>query len=217
MSKTKLVIFDFDGVLVDTLTMACDAYNQFFLEMGILDRLNSGNKLSKRQFQDFFDSNWRSSLAKIGVTGGKLNRCIEIYSHFVDKYSDKSIVFPGVRELLSELRDKGYRMVIASNNVNERVIERLKNENLMDFFEEIIDETHGLKPDPAGIIALLVRLNLKPEEAVMVGDMDGDITAAKNANLKKAIAVSWGYHHPERLKHADIIIDSPEELLKVIE
>ena len=217
MPKTKLVIFDFDGVLVDTLTMACDAYNHFFREIDILKKINSGNELSKEQFQELFETDWRGAMEKIGVTGEKLVRCTEIYSQFVDKYSDKSITFSGIKEMLTQIKAEGYKMAIASNNVSERVIERLKHEGLMDYFDEIIDERYGLKPDPAGILVLLAKLNIKPEEAVMVGDMDGDILAAKNANLKKAIAVSWGYHHPRKLQHADVIINSPEKLFGVIE
>jgi hypothetical protein len=51
----------------------------------------------------------------------------------------------------------------------------------------------------------------------MVDDMDGGITAAKNAKLKKAIGVSYGFQLPYRLKDADIIVDSPMKILEAIE
>ncbi len=55
------------------------------------------------------------------------------------------------------------------------------------------------------------------EEAVMIDDMDGGIIAAKNANLKKAIGVSYGFQLPYRLHMADVIIDHPSKIIEAIE
>ena len=69
------------------------------------------------------------------------------------------------------------------------ITERLDYYKLLYKFDFIADNSIGLKPEPAQIKICLEKLGISPEEAVMIGDMEGDIIAAKNANLKKFAAI----------------------------
>ncbi|MBT4823782.1 HAD family hydrolase [Candidatus Woesearchaeota archaeon] len=211
MAKTKLIIFDYDGVLIDTFTVTCQIYNKLFSD---LDK----KEFSEEEFKDFFDIDWFKSLAKIGLkTEENIQKCKELYSYYMHKHNSQVKPCTEIPELLHELKKQGYKIAIVSNNINENIIPKLENENLHEFFDLIVDAKDGLKPNPDGINVVLSKLGIKPDEAILIGDMDGDIEAAKNANLKKAIGVTWGFHTKERLINADIIIDSALDLLKVID
>ncbi|MFH1439743.1 MAG: HAD family hydrolase [Candidatus Woesearchaeota archaeon] len=212
ITKTKLVIFDYDGVLVDTLAITIRAYNH------LLRDLNLSKQFTKDEFKDYCESDWISGLSKIGLhKKEEQQKCAEFYFRYLKDYGHEIQLCPGIKKMLEKLKQKGYSLAIASNNKFDEIKTRLLDKEIDNYFDYIIDDTHGLKPNPAGILALLAHLNIKPEHAVLVGDMDGDMLAAKNANLKKAIGVTWGYHHPEKLNCADIIIDSPEELIDVVD
>jgi phosphoglycolate phosphatase len=126
-------------------------------------------------------------------------------------------LFPAVHELLIALKQQGYIVAIVSNNNEESIVYDLTRHNVMHYFDYIIDKKYGYKPAINQILHCLHIAGVKPEEAVMVDDMDGGITAAKNAKLKKAIGVSYGFQLPYRLKDADVIVDSPMKILEAIE
>ena len=78
---------------------------------------------------------------------------------------------------------------------------------------------HGvLKPNPDGILECIHRMGIFPEQTVYVGDMDGDVIAAKKANVNKMIAVTYGYHTEDKLRpHAPThLINKPAELLSIL-
>ena len=214
-NETKLIIFDYDGVLIDSFPMACEIYNDFFEKFGILNKFNNGNKFDDHYFRNFFDVNWKLPLNNMGFTDDMLNECAKSYFSRFNSDSSK-MLFDGIEDVLKILKNQGYKIAIASNNKEDAIKLRLTKEGIIDCFDLIIDDSFGMKPDPAGVIAALDKLSISPENAVLIGDMDGDIEAAQNANLKKAIAVTWGYHLKKKLLNADVIIDSPEQLLEAI-
>ena len=210
-NSTKLVIFDYDGVLIDTFPLTCEIYDKY------LDKFNIDKSLSPDDYRNLFESDWRRNLAKLGIRSEEdIQKCVVIYKKMLSEDLSKVRLFPGIKDALLKLKQNNYKIAIVSNNVNAVMKPQLDRFNITHFFDEIVDASYSLKPDPAGIFKLLTQYNLKPEEAVLIGDMIADIDAAKNAKLKKAIAVTWGYHLLEQLKDADIIIDSPEKILEVI-
>ncbi|MBT4540021.1 HAD-IA family hydrolase [Candidatus Woesearchaeota archaeon] len=211
-NKTKLVIFDYDGVLIDTFPLTCEIYDQY------LQEFNLDHNLSHDDYRELFESDWRQNLAKLGIKSEEdIQKCVNIYQKIFSEDINKIKLFPGIKEVLLKLKQDNYKIAIVSNNLNAVMKPQLDRFGITNFFDDIVDASHSLKPDPAGIFKLLAQYNLKPGEAVLIGDMTADIEAAKNAKLKKAIAVSWGYHHPSQLKNADIIINSPEKILEVVD
>lgn len=211
-SRTKLIIFDYDGVIVDTFPSTCKAYDEIFREFNITKRYEP------EEFRLLFEADWRKFIARLGIIGEKnIEKTESIFRDVMQRERESIRVFPGIINILERLKKSGYQMVIVSNNYEKIIKEQIERDGMAHYFEHILDSLHGMKPDPAGVLVALEMLGVKPEEAIMIGDMDADIEAAKKAKLKKVIAVSWGYHHHSKLGGADIIVHTPEKLIEVIE
>lgn len=212
MQKTKLIIFDYDGVLVDTFPLACSAYHAIFKEFNIK------TNVSTEQFRDFFEVDWTKNLAVLGISDKKdIEKCELIFRSIVADSNKNVKIYSNIEPVLKELKNKGYKLAVLSNNYEDIIKTHLRKNKILHYFDKIADVTYGLKPDTKGILRLLEELELKPEETVMIGDMDGDILTAKNAKLKKAIGVSWGFHNHKKLKDADVIINTPLEIINEVE
>ena len=112
-----------------------------------------------------------------------------------------------------------YQLAIVSNSFGEIIEAMLNKFELRKYFGCIVGADQGpLKPDPTLFRLCLEQLKVKPEATVYVGDMEEDVLAARNAKLKKAIVVTYGYHSEARLRQArpDIIINNPTELIEAV-
>jgi pyrophosphatase PpaX len=124
----------------------------------------------------------------------------------------------GMDDALAVLKERGHRLGIVTAKRRLTVdlaFARLPIEHL---FETVVggDETEQHKPHPAPLLLALERMGASPEDAVYVGDSPFDMEAAKAAGLY-AIGVSWGrIHAADKLTRADVIVDTPEELLGLV-
>jgi pyrophosphatase PpaX len=125
------------------------------------------------------------------------------------------VVYEKVHETLSKLKKGGYLLGVVSSARFAR--EALNQDGLTDYFNVVITgaDTVNHKPHPEPIELALRKLGVKPNQAVMVGDLPADIQAAKSAKLAAAIGVTHGFGTRNMLKaaNADNIIDGMGELL----
>ncbi|MBI3032927.1 HAD-IA family hydrolase [Candidatus Woesearchaeota archaeon] len=211
MPKTKLIMFDYDGTIADTFTLTCHIYNEIFRQFKI------EKSLTKRQYQDLFETDWKECIKKLGITNkDDVHRCSEIYFNISQDFLSEIRLYPKVRTMLHEL-SKQYKLAIVSNGKKEHIIDRITFLDIAKYFAYVGGFESGEKPSAEPLLKCVRYFGFAPEEAIYVGDMDGDIASAKNAKLKKAIAVSYGYHHNDRLKAADIIVNHPLEIIKNVE
>ena len=211
MAKTKLVMFDYDGTIADTFMLTCHIYNEFFR------MFNIDKSLTKRQYQELFEVDWRKCLKKLGITKKEdQKKCADVYSKIARDFTDEIRLYPKIRTTLIELRKK-YKLAVVSNGFKEHIIDRLAFLDIEKYFDYVGGNEDGEKPSPDPLLKCLEHFNIKSEEAVYIGDMDGDIIAARAAKLKKAIAVNYGYHYHERLQDADVIVNHPLDILKYVE
>lgn len=209
----KAVIFDLDGVILDTFVVMPEIYKVIKKELDLDTRdqvFESG---------DFFRVDWREHLKQLGITATQtIKKVVEIYQREYARLEHNIKPFQGIKEVLKEL-SKQYKLAIVSNNPLEKMEYLLKKFELREYFECIIGVVQeAMKPDPTQIIICLDCLKIKPKEAVYIGDMDGDVLAARNAQLKKVIVVTYGYHSKDKLMKVrpDVIISKPEEILEAV-
>jgi HAD superfamily hydrolase (TIGR01549 family) len=214
--QTKLIIFDFDGVILDTFDLTRHIYTKFAEEFS--NKTLRDNIANPEFFRDFFELDWRKTLKKIDiVTKEDIGKADALFVRMSKEFRSMIKVYDGMEDVLRELSKK-YSMAIVSNNYKALVSRNLRNHGLSGFFSMVVGAEDGkMKPSPDLIIKCMHRMKARPEETVFIGDMDGDIAAAKAAHIKKVIAVSYGYHSLSRLKEADVIIDSPRELLEAVQ
>lgn len=216
--KKKIVIFDLDGTLINTLEDLKDSTNY------ALSCLNYPTKTIDEICQ--FVGNGVAKLIERAIPDGKDNpdfqQCLETFkNHYSKNMYNKTAPYDKIPQMLKTLKQKGYITAVVSNKFDMAVKELCSK-----YFPDLIDfaagenEACGIrkKPAPDTVLKVLEKFNLTNNEAVYVGDSDVDIMTAKNSRMP-CISVTWGFRNREFLiKHdAEIIIDSPDEIIDILE
>ena len=146
-------------------------------------------------------------------------RAVEIYR---ERYSVIGIfenaVYPGIEEMLAQLKKKGYILAVASSKPEVYVRQILDHFGLTKYFTEIGgSEMDGRRTNKTEVIEdVLKRLNMDKhrDQVIMIGDKEHDVLGAREAGLD-CVAVSYGYGTTEELKEADPLqtVASTDELL----
>lgn len=212
--KIKAVIFDYDGVIVNSLKIVFEVYK------AISRKLNKVEFQSPEQLSNSFDGDWRKLYEKMGVNNKAEERiATDTYASMLFESVSKIPVIPGMSEAIHTLAGK-YKMGIVTNTQKGFIVDKLKQFNLTEFFTSIVDwyDTKKRKPEPDQIMECMRQLGASPEETIYIGDMDGDMIAGQRAGVK-VIGVTWGWHNPEKLKAYNpyAMVSTPEELLAAIE
>jgi HAD superfamily hydrolase (TIGR01509 family) len=209
-TEIKGAIFDIDGTLIDSNDAHAHAWVAAFAEAGI-------------------DVPFATVRSMIGMGGDKLMPAasgIEEDSEkgeriskrrgeiFKEKYLPTLNAFKKSRDLLVALRDSGVKLAVASSAKEEELDDFLDIAGIKDL---IVDATSSndakkSKPDPDIVHAALARLDLAPDEVVMVGDTPYDVEAAKRIGVR-TIAVRCGGWGEADLDGAIAVYDNPADLL----
>jgi len=154
--------------------------------------------------------------------GEDVNKLIQIYRDCQkDFYYDDIKIYPGMKELILGLKERGIMTAIVTSRAASSTIIGLEKFGMQDAFDAIItcDDTDAHKPSPVPCQLALEKLGVKPEEAIMVGDSKNDIKCAHNAGVK-AVLVNWTICLPtndrEGENKADWEIDNAEEIYDII-
>ena len=207
--KISLIVYDFDGTLVDTLFDIADAVNLSLNELGL-------RTLSRATIRKYVGKGVERLMAQsIDGTGyTDLPRAVELFRrHYSENLMNHTRFYPSGREILDHFRDK--KQAICSNKPEDfvrRILEALKS---LDYFDAILggDSVESKKPDPEGLLHLLDRFQCSPEMAVLVGDSPVDIETGKRAGVYTCI-VNYGFGNPKEIASAnpDCCIDHLSEL-----
>ena len=162
--KISLIVYDFDGTLVDTLFDIADAVNLSLNELGL-------RTLSRATIRKYVGKGVERLMAQsIDGTGyTDLPRAVELFRrHYSENLMNHTRFYPSGHEILDHFRDK--KQAICSNKPEDfvrRILESLKS---LDYFDAILggDSVESKKPDPEGLLHLLDRFQCSPEMAVLV-------------------------------------------------
>lgn len=215
MKRYQTVIFDLDGTLLNTLEDLTDAVN-YALE---------SCKMPGRTIEEIrrFVGNGIRNLMLRAVPKGEANvdfeRAYQLFQQYYKLHcNDKTSPYPGIIELLGELKKQGYHLAIVSNKADFGVKE-LQSIYFKDYITTAIGEKEGIckKPAPDTVQQALRELGVTEEHAIYVGDSDVDIQTARNAGLP-CISVTWGFRSREFLEEhgADCFADDTEQLLQLL-
>ncbi len=212
----KAVIFDMDGVIVDSEPLNDQHKALFLKELGI-------ETAGQDVWQQFHGMNSRDAWSKLKTDYGishDLEYLIErgqaSYIDFLNALSEIPIV-PGVGRLIKELKKSGHRLAVGSSASPGRVDLVLKKLDLMKYFEVVVhgnEVKHG-KPDPELFLLAASKLKMKPAECLVIEDAEAGVKAANAANMK-CIGFSGLPHNHEDLSAADLIVTSFNELADTV-
>jgi len=214
----KAVIFDFDGVLVDSEMLHYQAFDNIFRPLGV--------QISVREYYDRF----------VGMTDEELFRLLdkeknlhlseqqlqklfrEKATSFKRLASTQAAIIEGVPKFCKLLADNKIPMAICSGALLDEIEMILKGAGLRDFFDVIVsaEQVKKGKPDPEGFLLALKLLNkkttqqIKPQDCIVIEDSHWGLEAARNAGMHP-VAVTNTYS-ADQLKPADKIIAGLSEL-----
>jgi AHBA synthesis associated protein len=202
----QAVIFDLDGVLVNSFEVMRKAFDLAYAEV-----VGAG----PAPFQEYNKHLGRYFPDIMRIMG--LPRAME--GPFVResyRLAGQVTVFDGVRELLATLRGQGIGLAVATGKSGPRARSLLDTLDLLTDFDHVIgsDEVTRPKPAPDIVLRSLRLLGRAPTDAVMIGDAVTDLASAKAAGVT-AIAAMWGETDERELlaAHPDAVLRSPLDLL----
>lgn len=214
MKKFKCLLFDFDGTLADTSEGIIHTEEAMLKQMG----LPEGNPAQMRQGIGLA---LRDSL-KVGclIPEERLDEAVETYrSLFSDVALDYIVAFPGVKDTLAYLYDKGYQMGMATSRSSRSLYFLMRKLEIEAFFHELssVETTPKHKPEPDQALYLLERFGADPDETLVIGDTIYDIMMGQGAGCHTC-GVSYGNHSAAQLASAgpDFILPSFEELKTIL-
>ena len=201
----KLLLFDFDGTVADTLEVSHGILNDLATEFRFKalprEELETARAMSTRQFiRHLGISNWRvPRIAKRGL---------ELLHERIESVNP----IAGMPEVLAQLHGRGHRIGILTSNSESNVAAFLSRHNLPYF--HFVRTSSKLFGKGSQMKKILKAEKVSPMQALYVGDETRDIEAAKETGLRMA-AVTWGYNSKEALEalSPDHLLHSPSQLL----
>ena len=194
--KTKAILFDMDGVLVDSLDSWWQSLNHA-LEAYNMNSISKDEFFEKYWGHDLFDNLKRNNLPlKVG------RFCNQVYGEHLDVVK----VYKDSKEVLEKL--SGYPKCVVTNTPRDCTKQILKNFDLEKYFKFVFtsDDVKLAKPNPEIILLACKKLGLKPEDAILVGDTTSDIKAGNNAGCKViGVGIKADYYVDKLIDILDIL------------
>ncbi len=211
MSTYKTYIFDLDGTLLDTLNDLHASCNYALRTHGMPER-------SLEEVRQFV-GNGVKKLMERAIPNGLENPLFEetlqtFRQHYLLHNLDTTLPYPGIMEMLQQLKAQGKRIAVVSNKFYAATQDLCKH-----FFGDTIQVAIGeredikKKPAPDTVLEALRQLQVTRQDAVYVGDSEVDVETARNSGIP-CISVLWGFRNKSfLLSHgATTFIETPNEL-----
>lgn len=204
------IIFDFDGVILNSLKVQQKALFQSFREVYKHEKYPSF-----KEFLSYSGDSIENIFTKMNLSLNMISKYREVSRNSIDELE----IFQGIEKLLEDIQKLDFRCGLCTGKDKERTHEILEYFGLKKYFHVIIcsDEVENPKPHPDGIIHILNKLDANIDNTVMIGDAENDILAAKGASIP-SIGVTWGSSNRQELEqyYPQYIVDSIEELYQYI-
>lgn len=170
----KSILFDFDGTLLDSFPAHYHAYEVTLAHFDM--------EITPERYMETYSPNWFAMYAALGIPEEKYGEADEIWLAEVKKH--KPALFPAARPLLEALSES-YVLGLVTSGSRERVMRDLNTTGIRDFFKVIVtgDDITRPKPDPEGLQIALEQLQLRPWQALFVGDAREDCLMAQAAGV----------------------------------
>lgn len=212
---TRLVILDFDGTLADTQPLILSSLQRTISALHLPPRTNEECKtIIGLPLKECFTT-------LLGVDDTTAEQCAEVYRRVFDEDNHPGVVtlFPHVLETLRELHERGLQLAICSSRARPTLDGFVSTFHLENYVGMVVgaNDVQSHKPHPEPVQKILAALQMKPEEALVVGDANYDILMGAAAGCRTC-GVTYGNQSAADLRAAgaDFLIDDFSKLISLI-
>ncbi|WP_295427754.1 HAD-IA family hydrolase [uncultured Thiodictyon sp.] len=192
----SLIVFDWDGTLMDSQARIVDCLQAAFVEVG-------QPVPSREAAADIIGLGLDEAMARLWPAAAAAQRQLvadHYRRHFLGGNTTPSALFAGARETLEQLRAAGYLLAVATGKSRRGLDLSLAETGLAGHFQATRCADEGFsKPHPQMLLEIMDELGVAPARTLMIGDTEYDLQMAANAGAG-ALAVCYGVHAPERLR-----------------
>lgn len=211
----KAIIFDLDGTLADTLPLYVKSYRFALSEQGFT--------YSDKEIVDLcFGKTELDICTRLGIPE-MTPQFAKTYFEAVNTHFTQSTLFPGVIVGLKQAQEKGLKLSIISFAYNWYVKGMLKGLGIEEYFDVVLgyDDVHKPKPDPEAVFLVCHKLNINPQDALVIGDSKSDIMMGNAAQCTTVLFHPREHHlfyDLDTLKQANPthVISTYKELTKLL-
>ncbi len=212
--KYKLIIFDLDGTLIDTLSDIEHIFNYVLIQNGYEER---SKIFYKNNIGNGFENLLRKCLPD-NFKGDFNFLANSVRDRYESHLNTKTIVFDGITTVLEHLKKNKVKIAVISNKLHSLAVRSV--ETYFNSYEiKVIGAEGGFprKPSPDSTVHMLQHFNCHSSDTLFVGDSIVDIKTAQNANVS-SVGVIWGNGDEEDFKKqkSDFILYRPQEIFDIL-
>lgn len=181
----KYILFDFDGTLVNTNDVILASWQHTY-------RHYLGHEMPVDHITSCFGEPLLLTMER-EFPGVDPQESADVYRQFQLENADKLVtIFPGIKELLADLKEAGYVLGIVTSRTRESALRYMDMFGITSYFSDLVtcDDTTVHKPNPEPILLAMSKLGASAEESIMIGDSPFDIKCANNAGVD-SVMVNW--------------------------
>jgi len=209
--KYTSILFDFDGTVANTNGLVLGSWKHAFR---VLRGIEQSDEFIKKTFGEPLGVSMQKFFPEVPV-----DEAISIYrSHQKDIFEEMIEPFPGMVELIKELKARGYKVALTTSRLYNSTMVGVRKFGLEDVFDVIVtaDDTTKHKPDPEPLLICLAKLGVETKDAIYIGDTASDSLAARNAGVDFGLA-GWGAFSTEGFASIHHYFAKPEDMLKLLD
>ena len=212
-TRYRGILFDLDGTLVDSLELILSSYRHSLLT-------NLGRAASDEDWLRTLGRPLRVQMQEFATSPSQLEALVETYLVHNQANHDRLVrSFPGMRDAVSTLRERGYRLGVVTSKLRDNALRELRTCNMDGLFDSIVtaSDVERPKPDPQPVEMGLAGLELPAGEVLFVGDSVYDLRSGRAAGVDTAAAL-WGPFTREQLAadRPNYWLEGIEELLSLL-
>ena len=213
-SRFRLIVFDWDGTLIDSIGTIVSCTNAMLDELGL-------DPVAEETVRSMIGSGLEESIRALAPDADEnaFERVVDTYRRlWVNDYHARSSLFAGAAALIERLHEEGYLLAVATAKGRRGLGLDLERFGLAELFHttRTVDEAPS-KPSPAMLLDILDQLGVRAEEALMVGDSVHDLQMGRNAGVASVAVASGAVPRARLLEENPLaclqsVLDLPEWL-----
>lgn len=212
----KAVIFDMDGLMINSERVTFEGYQKVLNEMGLTITEEFYKTLLGKTLKtvtELFYQEYGNSFPLEQVI-------VDVHQYMADVFDNEGVpIKQGLIELLTYLKNNHYKTIVATSSTRNRVDHILDIAHLTQYFDDSIcgDEVTKGKPNPEVFLQACQKLNVKPSEALVLEDSEAGIQAAYNAHIPVICIPDMKYPEVEFVNMTTSILNTLDQVIDFIQ